>query len=70
MGQLSGPIDTDNTAVVALRAREEALGYATPDGRYDVAGADMDTAALDALNAEWRGLWAEAQDGAIHQHKA
>ena len=46
----------DAAAVQALRAREDALGYVTPDGRYsnDPAAWDMD--ALAQIDAEWRRL--------------
>ncbi|MFK7836751.1 MAG: hypothetical protein AB8B60_11060 [Sulfitobacter sp.] len=47
----------DARAVEALRSREAALGYDTPDGRYDATGGAMDIAALDAIDAEWRGVW-------------
>lgn len=41
-------------AVKTQRAREDALGYTTPDGRYDVTGAQFDIAALDDLDQGWR----------------
>jgi hypothetical protein len=41
----------------ALRAQEDALGYATPDGRYNVTGKGMDIARLDALDLRWRALF-------------
>lgn len=40
-----------------LRARERALRYDTPDGRYDVAGSGFDVAALDRLDAGWKELF-------------
>lgn len=47
----------------ALRGLEDALGYLTPDGRHDATGAQMDIAALDAIDAGWRALYA-GRDGA------
>lgn len=41
----------------ALRAREQALRYDTPDGRYDVAGTVFDVAALDRLDHDWKALF-------------
>jgi hypothetical protein len=43
----------------ALRAQEDALGYLTPDGRYDVTGKGMDIPRLDAIDARWRGLFGD-----------
>lgn len=51
------PLAAQGPDVDGLRAREETLGYVTPEGRYDVTGAAMDVAALDALDQEWRGLF-------------
>lgn len=45
------------SAMDALRQREDALGYETPNGRYDVSGANMDTAALDLLDLHWLELF-------------
>ncbi|MEM6939085.1 MAG: hypothetical protein AAF943_01420 [Pseudomonadota bacterium] len=53
------PCAADHTAVAKLRAKEDALGYVTPDGRYDPTGACMDIAALDALDSGWRTLFAQ-----------
>lgn len=47
------PQAVDRSEIDKLQAREAALGYLTPDGRYDVTGADMDIAALDALDRGW-----------------
>ncbi|MEM7519427.1 MAG: hypothetical protein AAF307_00185 [Pseudomonadota bacterium] len=44
-----------------LRAQEDALGYATPTGRYDVSGASLDIAALDALDLAWRAAFEVVQ---------
>lgn len=43
-------------AVVQLRSQEDALGYATPDGRYPQSGYDL--AALDQLDAAWQSVFA------------
>ncbi len=48
--------DMERAGYDALRAQEDALGYATPDGRYDVAGEGFDVAALDSLDAAWLGM--------------
>lgn len=55
------PCAVDVAHVARLRAREADLGYATPDGRYDVSGAGMDIAALDTLDADWRTALVAAQ---------
>lgn len=55
------PYAVDRDEVSQVRAREATLGYLTPDGRYDVTGAGMDIAALDALDRDWRGVFAEAK---------
>lgn len=56
-GAIAPPVD--RAAIVELRARENALGYTTLDGRYDTTGADMDIAALDALDVAWRAALSE-----------
>lgn len=53
----STPPSFDREIYRALRAQEQALGYLTPDGRYDVTGADMDITRLDAIDMEWRRLF-------------
>lgn len=60
-GEALARTDVDMGACHALRSQEEALGYVTPDGRYDVAGEGYDLAALDDLDAGWRGLWARTE---------
>lgn len=50
-------VDLDRAGHKALRAREDAMGYATPDGRYDVAGDGFDLRLLDQLDAQWRALY-------------
>jgi hypothetical protein len=50
-------LSVDRELYRALRAQEEALGYVTPDGRYDVAGKGMDIARLDAIDLAWRALF-------------
>jgi len=55
-----GPLDVAQPAVDALRAREAALGYLTPDGRYDVSGKGMNIDALDALDVAWRDVFGQA----------
>lgn len=52
------PMTVDMPSIAAIRAREDALGYATPDGRYDASGAMFDLGALDGLDADWRALFA------------
>jgi hypothetical protein len=47
----------ETQTVTALRQREDALGYLTPDGRYDVTGTGMDLAALDDLDLAWRAAF-------------
>lgn len=53
-----GPmVDLDRELYRALRAQEDALGYVTPDGRYDVSGKGMDITRLDAIDLAWRELY-------------
>jgi hypothetical protein len=53
-----GPIvDLDRELYRALRTQEDALGYVTPDGRYDVSGKGMDITRLDAIDLAWRELY-------------
>lgn len=59
-----GQLDLDRARYAALRAREDALGYDTPDGRYDNSAQAVDLDALDALNARWRALFQEPAGGA------
>lgn len=51
------PATVDLPALVALRAREDALGYTTPDGRYEGLEGRADLRALDALDQSWRALF-------------
>lgn len=53
------PQEVKAEVVAALRSREDALTYATPDGRYDATGAGFDIAALDALDVDWRAAFAQ-----------
>ncbi len=52
------PSRVDPAQSASLLAREAALGYLTPTGRYDVSGATMNIAALDELDAAWRSAFA------------
>lgn len=49
----SAAMRIDAEQIAALRAAEDALGYLTPDGRYDVQGAGMNVEKLDAIDAGW-----------------
>lgn len=53
------PLGVDLPKVTALRAQEDALGYATPDGRYanDANAYDMDI--LAEIDAKWRAMFEE-----------
>ena len=53
---LAAPCAPEAAAVAALQAREAALGYLTPDGRYDVQGRGFDLEEMDALDRAWRQL--------------
>jgi len=57
------PVPADNAAVAELLAREAALGYLTPDGRYDVQGTGFDLDKMDALDRGWRGLFQSIHPG-------
>ena len=46
--------------IVALRAREEALGYATPNGHHASFADQIDVQALDALDQDWRAVYEAA----------
>lgn len=48
---------TNAPSDAALRAREEALGYATPDGHHASFADRIDVDALDALDRSWRELF-------------
>ena len=50
-------LDPDRKRYADLRAREEALGYETPDGRYDALAGQVDLGALDAIDHDWRTLF-------------
>lgn len=50
----------DRVRYAALRAEEEALGYATPDGRYANDAGAVDMAALAQIDAGWRALMPQA----------
>lgn len=52
--------DIDKTSYYALRAREDALGYDTPTGRYWEEAERFDVDHLDALDTQWRALYARA----------
>ncbi len=56
-------MDLDAERYAALRAREEATGYVTPDGRYvnDPGALDMDR--LADIDAGWRDLLARGMTG-------
>ena len=58
-GRLTHP-DLDRARYAALRAREEALGYATPDGRHDDLAPRVDLAAMALLDRDWRDLLVRA----------
>lgn len=46
-------------SIDALRARETALGYETPDGHHAAFADKIDVHALDALDGAWRALFAQ-----------
>lgn len=48
----------DRAELADLQAREAALRYETPDGRYDTRPEAYDLPALDAIDAAWRRLYA------------
>lgn len=50
-------LDLDRAHYAALRAQEDALGYATPDGRYTNDEDSLDMAALARIDAQWRSLF-------------
>ena len=58
-GRLTHP-DLDRARYAALRAREDALGYATPDGRHDDLAPRVDLAAMALLDRDWRDLLVRA----------
>lgn len=51
------PLGVDLQQISALRAQEDALGYATPDGRYanDSSAYDMDL--LAEIDAKWQAMF-------------
>ena len=51
----SEPHAINEQTVRQLRSQEDALGYATPDGRYPQSGYDL--AALDQLDEAWRSVF-------------
>lgn len=51
---LKAPVAGD---IAALRAREKALGYATPDGHHAGFADRIDVGALDALDRDWRAVY-------------
>lgn len=55
-----GQLGLDRARYAALRAEEEALGYATPDGRYANDAGAVDMAALAQIDAGWRALMPQA----------
>lgn len=50
----------DHERYQALRALEDALGYDTPDGRYQNSADAVDISALDRIDAGWRALLSQA----------
>lgn len=52
-------LDLDRARYDALRAREDALGYHAPNGRYWEDMAAFDPAPLAALDADWRALFGQ-----------
>lgn len=50
----------DRSGYDALRAEEEALGYATPDGRYDNDPEAVDIDAMARIDLGWRALWSRS----------
>ncbi len=50
-------LDLDLARYRAVRGAEEALGYATPTGRYSLAPDAMDRAALASLDTAWRDMF-------------
>ena len=46
----------DRAAYLALRSEEDALGYETPDGRYENRADAVDIGALDRIDQRWRAL--------------
>lgn len=53
--------DFDEPAYQALRAREAALGYDTPTGRYDAQADQFDRAALNQIDRDWRQMFAQGR---------
>ncbi|NNE53844.1 MAG: hypothetical protein HKN30_15760 [Sulfitobacter sp.] len=53
-------LDLDGKRYGDLRAREEALGYSTPDGRHDALAGHVDLGAMDTLDRDWRSLFAKS----------
>lgn len=51
-----GQIDLDHARYAALRAAEAALGFETPDGRYENDAPRADLQALARIDAGWRAL--------------
>lgn len=49
-------LDMDQERYRRLRAKEDALGYETPDGRYQNDAEAVDIAALERIDAGWRAL--------------
>ncbi|WP_370399363.1 hypothetical protein [Sulfitobacter sp. JB4-11] len=47
--------------IADLRAREEALGYATPSGHHAEFADKINVAVLDALDQEWRERFSKSQ---------
>lgn len=56
-------LDLDRARYTALRAREEALGYHTPTGRYWEVADQFDPTAIAALDQGWRALFTDRTEG-------
>lgn len=52
-----GHLALDSTRFAALRAREEVLGYATPDGRYAALEDQVDFTEMAEIDRAWRALF-------------
>lgn len=51
----------DRDAIKALKARETALGYETPTGRYRESGISYDGSALAELDRDWAAVYERMQ---------
>ncbi|MGB3244173.1 MAG: hypothetical protein WBB25_06550 [Sulfitobacter sp.] len=57
VGKGINPVAGDTQKYAALRNREAALGYDTPDGRYWEMAVDFDSLALAGIDRAWRELF-------------